>query len=152
MAWLRLTCPIHLDTLARCQAVLLNKSDSLGGRSIVAAADELHRQELARLDATMTPRIEVLRSMTGDGLADELAAMFERLDHAVITTRPELVTVKAGRKYVIAWATPSDHAPVKIPAIRRLHQAVIAANAAEGIHNARVHARRRTCRLARADH
>jgi len=69
-----------------------------GPMNFAAAADELHRQELARLDATMTPRIEVLRSMTGDGLGDELAGMFERLDHAVITTRPELVTVKAGRK------------------------------------------------------
>ena len=99
-----------------------------------AAAAELHWQEFARLAATVTPRLETFRSMTRDGFRDEVAAMLERLDHELITVSPELVTIKAGRKYVTACANPADLAPTKAPAIRRLHDMVIAANAARGIY------------------
>jgi len=98
------------------------------------AADELHRQEFARLAATVTPRIEAFRSMTRDGLRDELASMMDRLGHELITISPWLVTMKDGRKYVTDCAKPTDLTPTKAPAIRRLHDAVIGANAARGIY------------------
>jgi hypothetical protein len=99
-----------------------------------AAFEEMKRREYARLAAAVTPRIEAFCSMTFDELGDQLASMFERLGHTVITTRPELVTERNGRKYVIAWATPTDHAPVKTPALKRLRDAVVAANAVKGFY------------------
>ena len=49
-------------------------------------ADELHRQEFARLAAAVTPRPEALRSMTAAALGDEIAMMWERLGHTLITS------------------------------------------------------------------
>jgi hypothetical protein len=97
-------------------------------------ADELHRNELSRLDAARTPRLEAFCSMTRGGFLDEIAGMMERLNHAVIAATPTLVTTKEGRKYVTHCADPADRAPVKMPSIRRLHDAVIAANAARGVY------------------
>jgi hypothetical protein len=45
--------------------------------NFAAAFDELLRQEFARLSDTVTPRIEAFRSMTRDGLRDELAGMMD---------------------------------------------------------------------------
>jgi hypothetical protein len=100
----------------------------------VAAAEHLRRQEFARLAAAHTPRLEVFCSMTRGGFRDDIAAMMERLDHAIITVSPLLVTVKEGRKFVTHCAEPADHMPVKMPAIRRLHDDVVAAGAAKGIY------------------
>jgi hypothetical protein len=97
-------------------------------------ADELQRQEFARLVGAVTPRIEAFRSMTPGGFRDEVAAMMERLDHTLITVSPWLVTLKAGRKYVTACANPADPTPIKVPAIRRLHEQVCAASAFKGIY------------------
>ena len=102
--------------------------------NFTAAFEEMKRREYARLAAAVTPRIEAFCSMTFDELGDQLASMFERLDHTVITIRPDLVTERYGRKYVIAWATPTDHAPVKTPALKRLRDTVLAANAVKGIY------------------
>lgn len=99
-----------------------------------ALADELNRQEFARLKAAQTPRIEAFCSMTRGGFLDEIASMMERLDHAPIAVSPEIVTVKDGRKYLTHCANPADRGPVKMPAIRRLHQAVGAASAFKGIY------------------
>jgi hypothetical protein len=98
------------------------------------AADELHREEFSRLESARTPRIEAFRSMTCGGFRDEVAAMMERLNHALITLTPWLVTVKEGRKYVTACANPTDGAPIPMPAIRRLHDAVVVAGAFNGIY------------------
>jgi restriction endonuclease len=98
------------------------------------AADELRQQEFARLAATVTPRIEALRSLTPDAFRDQIALMLERLGHAIITTAPDLVTTKGGRKYVTACANPLDAAPTKTPALARLHAAVVNANAAGGFY------------------
>jgi restriction endonuclease len=110
----------------------MTASPALG--NFAAASDQLHRQEFARLAATVTPRIEAFRSMTRDGLRDELASMMDRLGHELITISPWLMTIKDGRKYVTDCAKPTDLAPTKAPTIRRLHDAVIGANAARGIY------------------
>src|ERR1700730_7621979 len=97
-------------------------------------AAQLDREEYARIRAAVTPRLEAFCSMTRDEFRDEIAGMVERLGHELITLAPELVTVKDGRKYIIACATPADRLPVKTPAIRHLHHAVTAGNAARGIY------------------
>jgi Restriction endonuclease len=97
-------------------------------------AEQLWQREFARLSDTVTPRIEALRSMTPHGFRNEIALMLERLGHTITTTTPDLVTMKAGRKYVTHCANPLDAAPTKSPAIARLHAAVVAANAAGGFY------------------
>jgi Restriction endonuclease len=99
-----------------------------------AAADELRRQEFARLNAAVTPRIEAFRSMTGDAFRTEIALMLERLGHTVISSVTDIVTIKDGRKYITACAMPTEQTPTKAPAVRRLHDAVIGANAARGFY------------------
>jgi hypothetical protein len=89
---------------------------------LARAADELRRQEFSRLAAAVTPRPEQLRSMTATALRDEIAQMWQRLGHDVIT-RPdaaELVTVKANRKFITACANPADAAPAGSAALCRL--------------------------------
>jgi hypothetical protein len=104
------------------------------GTNFSAAADELRQQEFSRLSAAVTPRIEVFRSMTADAFRTEIALMLERLGHSVVSTGGDIVTVKEGRKYVTACAKPTEQTPTKAPALRRLHNAVIAANAARGFY------------------
>jgi hypothetical protein len=99
-----------------------------------AAADELRRQEFSRLSAAVTPRIEAFQSMTGDAFRNEIALMLERLGHTVISSVSDVVTIKDGRKYITACATPTDPAPTKTPALRRLHDAIVAGNAARGFY------------------
>jgi hypothetical protein len=72
-----------------------------------AAADELRRQEFSRLSAAVTPRIEAFRSMTADAFRTEIALMLERLGHTVISSVTDIVTIKEGRKYITACATPT---------------------------------------------
>jgi hypothetical protein len=102
--------------------------------NFASTADQLDRQEYARLEAARTPRIEAFRSMTSGSFADEVAGMMERLNHTVVTVSPWLVTTKDGRKYVTACANPADQATINMPAIRRLHDALIAAGAFRGIY------------------
>jgi hypothetical protein len=99
-----------------------------------SAADELRRQEFARLSAAVTPRLEVFRSMTADAFRTEIALMLERLGHTVVSNVADIVTTKDGRKYLTACATPTNQTPTKTPALRRLHDAVVAANAARGFY------------------
>src|SRR3954449_4225923 len=62
-----------------------------------AQANELYREEFDSLAAAVTPGPEALRSMTPDALRDEIAMMWERLGHTVITSpcASEIVTIKA---------------------------------------------------------
>jgi hypothetical protein len=99
-----------------------------------ATADALRWREFARLSAAVTPRIEAFRSMTCDAFRTEVAQMLERLGHTLISSVWGLVTTKDGRKYITACATPTDRTPTKTPALRRLHDAVIAAGAARGFY------------------
>jgi hypothetical protein len=102
--------------------------------SLFAAAAELRRQEFARLADAVTPRLEALRSMTPAAFRSEIALMLERLGHTIITdpTAPDLVTTKAGRKYITACAHPANRAPTQTREIARLHDTVVAANAERG--------------------
>src|SRR3954453_1041065 len=101
-----------------------------------AQADELYRQEFARLAAAVTPRPEALRSMTADALRDEIAMMWERLGHTVITSpsAAEIVTIKGARKFVTMCANPADVAPTGSGAVRRLRDRVVAASAERGFY------------------
>jgi hypothetical protein len=104
--------------------------------TFTAAADELRREEFARLADAVTPRPEQLRSMLADALRDEIARMFERLGHDVIT-RPdaaELVTVKGARKFITLCANPADPMPAGSDALRRLRDRVVAAGAERGFY------------------
>jgi hypothetical protein len=102
--------------------------------NFTAAADELRRQEFSRLSGAVTPRIEAFRSMTCDAFRTEIALMLERLGHALVSSVNDIVTTKQGRKYVTACATPTEQPPTKAPALKRLHDAIIAANAARGFY------------------
>src|SRR3954454_22891755 len=101
-----------------------------------ALADELHRQEFARLAAAVTPRPEALRSMTPDAFRDEIAMMWERLGHTVITSpsAQEIVTIQGERKFVTMCANPADLAPTGGGAVRRLRDRVVAASAERGFY------------------
>jgi hypothetical protein len=100
-----------------------------------AAADELRRREIARLADAVTPTLEGLRSLTPPPFRAQIALMMERLGHTIVTdpAAPDLVTTKAGRKFVTACAVPTDLAPTAARDLKRLHEAVIAANAEGGI-------------------
>jgi hypothetical protein len=100
------------------------------------AADELHRQEFARLADAVTPRPEALRSMSADALRDEIAGMWERLGHTVINSlaAPEIVTIKGERKFITMYANPSAPDPTRSGAVRQLRERVVAASAERGFY------------------
>ena len=81
--------------------------------NFTAAADQLRRQEIARLSQYVTPAVEALRSLTPSPYREQIALMVERLGHTVHNnpTAAVLVTTKQGQKYIIACATPSDPGP-----------------------------------------
>ena len=99
-----------------------------------AAADQLRRQEIARLSDALTPRIEALCAMTAPAFRAVIALMLERFGHTIIGNpeAPALVTTKAGRKFITACATPAELMPTGTRDLARLHDAVIAANAERG--------------------
>jgi Restriction endonuclease len=98
------------------------------------AAGELHEREFSRLAAAVVPTVEALRSLTGKQIRGRVATMLENLGYELLTldTAADLITMKDGKKYVVAFATPTDLAPTPIGHLARLHSAVIAANAAAG--------------------
>jgi hypothetical protein len=101
--------------------------------SFETAAAELRRQEFIRLSQAVTPPIEVYRSMTADEFRNDVALMLERLGHTVASSSRDIVTTKAGQKFIVACARPADK-EVKTPALRRLHDTVVSAGATRGIY------------------
>jgi hypothetical protein len=99
----------------------------------IIAAEQLQRQEFARLAEAVTPRIEAFRSMTADLFRNQILEMLERLGHTIISSVADIVTTKDDHKFVVACAAPLDKT-TKAPALRRLHQAVVAAGATRGIY------------------
>ena len=101
-----------------------------------ALANELRQQEFSRLATAVTPRPEALRSMTAAALTDEIATMWERLGHTVITSAStlEIVTIKGERKFITICANPADLAPTGSGAVRRLRDRVVAASAERGFY------------------
>jgi Restriction endonuclease len=102
-------------------------------RDLVIAAQELRQREFARLAQSITPPIEVFRSMTADEFRNDVALMLERLGHTVITAHADIVTTKAGQKFIVACAMPADK-EIKTPALRRLHDTVVSTGATRGIY------------------
>jgi Restriction endonuclease len=104
--------------------------------NFAADADELHRQELARLAAVLTPRPEQFRSMNIAAVREQSAGMWQRLDHDIITTpdAAELVTVKGERKFITICGNPNDPAPAGSAALRRLRDRIVAASAYRGFY------------------
>lgn len=98
------------------------------------AAAELRRREFARLSDTVPPRPEVLRSLTAGAFRAEVAVMLERLGYEIVTdaSAADFIATKDGRKHVIACANPTEAAPTGTPALTRLHDAIVAANADAG--------------------
>lgn len=79
--------------------------------NFTAAADELRRQEIARLADAVVPRLEALRAMTPAAFRTVIAGMMERFGHQLVTdpaALPDLVTTKEGRKFVTVCAWPAD--------------------------------------------
>jgi hypothetical protein len=104
--------------------------------NFAAAADELRRQEYARLAAAVTPRPEALQSITAGALRDEIAGMWDRLGHTLHTGpgAPELVTTKGERKFITVCANPADPMPAGSAALRRLRDRIAAAGAERGFY------------------
>jgi hypothetical protein len=99
-----------------------------------AAADAMHRQERARLAAAVTPTPEQLRSMNAAELGTEIAGMWERLGHDIVTSpdAAELVHTMGGRKFITVCANPNGLAPTGSAALRRLRDRVVASSAERG--------------------
>jgi hypothetical protein len=99
-----------------------------------SAAEELRRQEMARLADAMPPTIDALRLMPAPALRACVARMLERLGYELLTseTAAELLIMKDGNKSVAAFAPANDFAPTPVNHLTRLHSAVIAAGAASG--------------------
>lgn len=70
--------------------------------------------------------------MTAQAFGATVALMLEKLGHQIVTDAPELVTTKAGRKFITACARPTDLGPTGTRDVARLHDAVVAANAERG--------------------
>ena len=71
--------------------------------------------------------------MTADEFRNDVALMLERLGHTVINAHGDIVTTKAGQKFIVACAVPADK-EVKTPALRRLHDTVVSTGATRGIY------------------
>ena len=56
--------------------------------NFAAAADELRRQEIARLTDAIIPRLEALRSMTAPAFRSVIAEMLRTLGHTVELQQP----------------------------------------------------------------
>jgi Restriction endonuclease len=100
------------------------------------AAEILHQQEFARLADATVPSLESLHFLNPRQLRARVADMLERLGYELLTseTARDLLVVKDGRKYVVAFAVTTDPLPTQTNHLTRLHQSIIAANAASGFY------------------
>jgi hypothetical protein len=100
------------------------------------AAEELRRQEFARLSADTIPTLESLRFLNSRELRARVVTMLECLGYDVLTaeTAKDLQAIKDGKKYVVAFASTTDQLPTQANHLTRLHQAIMAASAAGGFY------------------
>ena len=100
------------------------------------AANELRRQEFARLADALPLRLEALRALTPAAFRAEIALMAERFGYEIAgdPSAVDLVIIRAGDKRIVACSSPGDVAPVSMQALARLHDAIITANAASGFY------------------
>src|SRR4051794_26837169 len=97
-------------------------------------AGELREREFTRLASAVVPTVEALRSLTGRQMRARVTTMLEQLGYEILTpeTSTDLVAIKDGNKYVIAFASPTDLALTPAGHLARLHSAVVAHNATAG--------------------
>jgi hypothetical protein len=76
--------------------------------TIAREADELQQRELERLATAQVPTVEGLRFLAGRQLRARVATMLERLGYELLTpdTASDVVGIKDGKKYLIAFAPP----------------------------------------------
>ncbi len=99
-------------------------------------AEVLRQQEFSRLSADTVPTLESLRFLNPRQLRARVANMLERLGYELLTaeTTKDLLAIKDDRKHVVAFAATTDQLPTQVNHLTRLHQAIIAANAASGFY------------------
>lgn len=75
-----------------------------------------------------------MRVLGGRQLRARVALMLEQLGYELLTpdTASDVVAMKDGKKYLIAFAPPTDLLPTHTNHLTRLHSAVISAGAAAG--------------------
>jgi hypothetical protein len=99
-------------------------------------AEVLHQQEFSRLSADTVPTLESLRFLNPRQLRTRVADMLVNLGYELVTaeTADDLMAIKDGKKYVIAFASTMDQLPTQTNHLTRLHQAVIAKTAGGGFY------------------
>jgi hypothetical protein len=101
------------------------------------AAAELRRQEIARLQDAIVPRLEAMRRMTPDTFCTLIADMLYRFGHQIETNpsgnSSDFISTKQGRKFVTRCAVPTDLKPISTRELEAFHiDTVLPANAARG--------------------
>jgi hypothetical protein len=101
------------------------------------AAAELRCAEITRLSDAIVSHLEIMRRMTPEAFRGLIAGMLERFGHQIVMgpTAPDLMTTKDGKKFITDCAAPTDIVPTGTRKLVRLHDAVIAANAAWGFYH-----------------
>jgi len=101
-----------------------------------AAAEELRRQEFARLADAVVPTLESLRSLTPAPFRAEIALMLQRLGYEVLTdaSAEKLLVTKDGRKHIVACAMPANPGPTETRDLAHLHAAIVADRAHSGFY------------------
>jgi hypothetical protein len=99
-------------------------------------AEFLRQQEFARLSAATVPTLESLRFLNPTQLRARVAGMLERLGYELLTpeTADNLLAIKDGEKFVVAFASTSDPLPTQANHLTELHRAIIATNAVRGFY------------------
>jgi hypothetical protein len=99
-------------------------------------AEFLRQQEFARLSAATVPTLESLRFLNPQQLRGCVTDMLVRLRYEVLTpeTATDLLVIKDGKKYVVAFASTVDQLPTQANHLTGLHKAIIATNAAGGFY------------------
>jgi hypothetical protein len=99
-------------------------------------AEVLRQQEFARLAAATVPTLGSLRFLNPQQLRGCVTDMLVRLRYEVLTpeTATDLLAIKDGEKYVVAFASTVDQLPTQANHLTGLHKAIIATNAASGFY------------------
>ena len=102
--------------------------------SLARAADELQQRETDRLAAALVPTVEGLRFLSGRQLRARVALTLALLGYELLTpdSAGDVVAIKDGKKYLVAFASDTELAPTHTNHLTRLHSAVVAAGAAAG--------------------
>jgi hypothetical protein len=101
-----------------------------------SAAEALRKTETARLTAATLPTIDGLRALNANQLRLRVSTMLGYLGYELLTpgAAGDLIAMKDGAKFIVAFGSTTDQAPIAIPPLTRLHGAIIAASAAGGFY------------------